>query len=252
MQGLQGKTVLVTGGANGIGLAISRRFATAGCSVVVMDMDATAATAAADQLRTLNVVADAAVADVSDYQQVCRAISAVDRGIDILVNNAGWDRFMPFIKTSPELWHKVMGVNLFGALNTIHAVLPQMLARGRGRIVNVASDSGRVGASGEVSYSASKGGVIAMTKAIAREVATSGVTANVVCPGPTDTAMLSAVVDSSDKPEKLSAALLRAIPMRRLGRPDDISGLVAFLASDEASFITGQVVSASGGLTMNG
>lgn len=252
MQGLRGKTVLVTGGAHGIGFAISRRFAAAGSSVVVMDMDAVAAKAAAEQLRALNVAAGSAVADVSDYEQVHTAISGMECGIDILVNNAGWDRFMPFVETTPELWHKVMGVNLFGVLNTVHTVLPQMLARGRGRIVNVASDSGRVGASGEVSYSASKGGVIAMTKAIAREVATSGITANVVCPGPTDTAMLSAVVDSSDNPEKLSAALLRAIPMRRLGQPDDIAGLVAFLASDEASYITGQVVSASGGLTMNG
>lgn len=252
MQGLRGKTALVTGGANGIGLAICRRFAAAGCSVVVMDMNEAAAQAAAAQLRSLNVTVDTAVADVSDYEGVNKAISSLRCDIDILVNNAGWDRFMPFVQSSPDLWRKVMDVNLFGALNTIHVVLPQMISRGRGRIVNVASDSGRVGASGEVSYSASKGGVIAATKAMAREVASSGVTANVVCPGPTDTAMLSDVVNSSNKPEKLFAALLRAIPMRRLGQPDDVAGIVAFFASDEASYITGQVVSASGGLTMSG
>lgn len=252
MQGLRGKTALVTGGANGIGLAICRRFAAAGCSVVVMDMDEAAAQVAAAQLRSLNVTVNTAVADVSDYEGVDKAIGSLGYDIDILVNNAGWDRFMPFVQSAPDLWRKVIGVNLFGALNTIHVVLPQMISRGRGRIVNVASDSGRVGASGEVSYSASKGGVIAMTKAIAREVATGGVTANVVCPGPTDTAMLSDVVNSSNKPEKLFAALLRAIPMRRLGQPDDVAGIVAFFASDEASYITGQVVSASGGLTMNG
>lgn len=252
MQGLRGKTALVTGGANGIGLAICRRFAAAGCSVVVMDMDAAAAQAAAIQLRSLNVTVDTAVADVGDYERVDKAIGSLGCDIDILVNNAGWDRFMPFVQSGPDLWRKVIGVNLFGALNTIHVVLPQMISRGRGRIVNVASDSGRVGASGEVSYSASKGGVIAMTKAIAREVATSGITANAVCPGPTDTAMLSAVVNSSNKPEKLFAALLRSVPMRRLGQPDDVAGIVAFFASDEASYITGQVVSASGGLTMNG
>lgn len=252
MQGLRGKTALVTGGANGIGLAICRRFAAAGCSVVIMDMDAAAAQVAATQLRSLNATVDMAVADVSDYEQVGKAIGSLGCDIDILVNNAGWDRFMPFVQSAPDFWSKVMGVNLFGALNTIHVVLPKMISRGRGRIVNVASDSGRVGASGEVSYSASKGGVIAMTKAIAREVATSGVTANVVCPGLTDTAMLSAVVNSSNNPEKLSAALLRAVPMRRLGQPDDIAGIVAFFASDEASYITGQVVSVSGGLTMSG
>ncbi len=252
MQGLKGKTVLVTGGANGIGLSICRRFAAAGCTVAIMDMDATAAEAAADELHRSGATALVAVADVSDYEQVRQAIAGLESDIDILVNNAGWDRFMPFVQTTPDLWHKVLGINLFGAMNTVHSVLPGMLARGQGRIIAIASDSGRVGATGEVSYSASKGGVIAMTKAVAREVATSGVTANVVCPGPTDTAMLSAVVNSSSKPDKLSDALLRAIPMRRLGKSDDVAGMVAFLASDEASFITGQVISVSGGLTMCG
>lgn len=252
MQGLKGKTALVTGGAKGIGLAICQRLAKAGCSVIIMDMDEGSADAAIADLKRLNVAATAIITDISIYKQVCDGVASVEQNIDILVNNAGWDRFMPFVESTPDLWHKVVGINLFGAFNTVHAILPQMISRGHGRIVNIASDSGRVGASGEVSYSASKGGVIAMTKAIAREIATTGVTANVVCPGPTDTAMLSAVVNSSNKPDKFSAALLRAIPMRRLGRPEDIAGIVAFLASDEASFITGQVISASGGLTMNG
>lgn len=250
MQGLQGKTALVTGGAKGIGLAICRRLAAAGSSLVIMDLDETAAGTAAARLQETGVAVDVVVADVSHYEQV-RQVSG-SRNIDILVNNAGWDRFMPFVDSTPDLWRKVLGINLFGAMNTIHTILPGMLARGHGRIIAVASDSGRVGATGEVSYSASKGGVIAMTKAIAREVATRGITANVVCPGPTDTAMLSAVVASSAKPDKFSDALMRAIPMRRLGKPEDIAGLVAFLASDEASYITGQVVSVSGGLTMCG
>ncbi|MBZ0217479.1 MAG: SDR family oxidoreductase [Fimbriimonadaceae bacterium] len=249
---LRGKTVFVTGGANGIGFAICRRFAIAGCSLVILDMDANAAAAAEKELRHFNISTQVLEADVSDYEQVQSGIMSVDHDIDILVNCAGWDRFVPFVQSDPGLWQKVLGINLFGALNTLHVILPQMISRSGGRIINVASDSGRVGASGEVSYSASKGGVIALTKAIAREIADVGITANVVCPGPTDTNMLSEVVNNSAKPEKLSAALLRAIPMRRLGKPEDIAGIVAFLASDEASYITGQVISASGGLTMSG
>lgn len=252
MQGLAKKTALVTGGANGIGFAICRRFAAAGCGVLVLDRDAAAAQAAVERLKVLRTEASAIVADVTDHGAVRRGIETSGRDVDILVNNAGWDRFMPFVETTPEHWSKVLAVNLVGALNAVHAVLPRMIARGRGRIVTIASDSGRAGASGEVAYSAAKGGVIAMTKAIAREVAARGITANVVCPGPVETGLLHAVAESSGKPEKLLGALIRAIPMRRLGKPEDIAGLVAFIASDEAAYVTGQVVSVSGGLTMHG
>lgn len=255
MRGLNGKTALVTGGANGIGLAICHRFAKAGCPTVVMDVDGDAARAACRDLESLGPPSTPIVADVSDYHAVRTSVDTLiadGRQIDILVNSAGWDRFMPFVETTPTMWQKVLGINLFGSLNLLHSVLPAMIARKTGRVVNIASDSGRVGAAGEVVYSASKGGVIALTKALARELATKGITANVVCPGPVDTSLLSAVIDSSPNPGKLSEALLRAIPMRRLGQPDDVAGVVAFLASDEAAYLTGQVISVSGGLTMCG
>ncbi len=255
MRGLDGKTALVTGGANGIGLAICRRLAEAGCSIIMMDMNGAATEAACRALSSSSGTVVPLITDVSDYDAVRTAIGklAADRQkIDIVVNNAGWDRFMPFVDTTPAMWSKVIGINLFGTLNVLHSVLPGMIARGWGRVVNIASDSGRVGAAGEVAYSASKGGVIALTKALARELATKGITVNAVCPGPVETSLLNAVVDSSSNPEKFSAALLRAIPMRRLGQPEDVVGMVALLASNEAAYVTGQVVSVSGGLTMAG
>jgi 2-hydroxycyclohexanecarboxyl-CoA dehydrogenase len=255
MHGLDGKTALVTGGANGIGLAICRRLAEAGCSIIMMDMNGAATEAACRELSSSSTTVVPLIADVSDYAAVRTSIGklAVDRQkIDIVVNNAGWDRFMPFVDTTPAMWSKVIGINLFGTLNVLHCVLPGMIAREWGRVINIASDSGRVGAAGEVAYSASKGGVIALTKALARELATKGITANAVCPGPVETSLLNAVADSSPNPEKFSAALLRAIPMRRLGQPEDVVGMVALLASNEAAYVTGQVVSVSGGLTMAG
>jgi 2-hydroxycyclohexanecarboxyl-CoA dehydrogenase len=255
MRGLDGKTALVTGGANGIGLAICRRLAEARCSIIMMDMNGAATEAACCELSSSSATVVPLITDVSDYDAVRTSIGklAADRQkIDIVVNNAGWDRFMPFVDTTPAMWSKVIGINLFGTLNVLHSVLPGMIARGWGRVVNIASDSGRVGAAGEVAYSASKGGVIALTKALARELATKGITVNAVCPGPVETSLLNAVVDSSSNPEKFSAALLRAIPMRRLGQPEDVVGMVALLASNEAAYVTGQVVSVSGGLTMAG
>ena len=255
MRGLDGKTALVTGGANGIGLAICRRLAEAGCSIIIMDMNGAAAEAACRELSSSGATAVPLAADVSEYNAVRTAIGKLtgdQQKIDIVVNNAGWDRFMPFVDTTPDMWAKVIGINLFGQLNVLHNVLPGMIARGRGRVVNIASDSGRVGAAGEVAYSASKGGVIALTKALARELATKGITANVVCPGPVETSLLDAVVKSSANPDKLTVAFVRAIPMRRLGQPEDVAGMVALLASDEAAYVTGQVISVSGGLTMAG
>ncbi|HET7364062.1 MAG TPA: SDR family oxidoreductase, partial [Burkholderiales bacterium] len=171
---------------------------------------------------------------------------------DILVNNAGWDMFRPFLKTDPAFWQKILSINLVGAMNLLHTVLPGMVARGGGKVVSIASDAGRVGSSGEAPYSACKGGIIALTKTLARELASKGVRLNVVCPGLTETSMLESFMQGAGNPEKLREAYRRAIPIGRLGKPEDIAGAVLFLASDDAEFITGQVLSVSGGLTMHG
>jgi 2-hydroxycyclohexanecarboxyl-CoA dehydrogenase len=168
------------------------------------------------------------------------------------VNNAGWDRFQNFTETRPEEWDALIDINLRGPLNMHHLVIPQMLQRGSGRVINISSDAARVGSSGEAVYSACKGGIIAFSKTLAREVARKGITVNVVCPGPTDTPILRGFLGEGDAGQKVYDALVRAIPMKRVGQPDDIPGIVAFLASDEAGFITGQVISVSGGLTMAG
>ena len=193
--------------------------------------------------------------DISDQGRVVAAVEKVERElgpIDVLVNNAGWDRAAPFLETEQELWQKIIAINLRGPLNMSHFVLKGMVARGHGRIVNIASDAGRVGSSLEAVYSACKGGIIAFTKTVAREVARKGITLNTVCPGPTDTPLLAAVAGADERGQKIRAALVSAIPMKRVGQPDDIPGAVCFLASDDAAFITGQVLSVSGGLTMAG
>jgi 2-hydroxycyclohexanecarboxyl-CoA dehydrogenase len=245
VKGLSGRTVLVTGGGGAIGTAICRRFAEAGCAVLVADRDEAAAERTAGQVQ-----GTALVFDIADYAAARKAIEG--KTIDILVNNAGWDRFQNFLDTKPEEWTALFDINLRGPLNMHHVVAPQMAARGWGRIVNIASDAARVGSSGESVYSACKGGIVAFSKTLARELARKGVTVNVVCPGPTDTPILRGFLGEGDAGQKVYDALVRAIPMKRVGQPDDIPGLVAFLASEEAAFITGQVISVSGGLTMAG
>jgi 2-hydroxycyclohexanecarboxyl-CoA dehydrogenase len=245
MKGLSGKTVLVTGGGGAIGRAICARFAEEGAKVLAADRNRQAAETAA---KTVN--GKALVFDISDYQSAKAAIEEIP--IDILVNNAGWDRFQNFADTKPEEWEELIAVNLRGPLNMHHLVLPQMLARGRGRIVNISSDAARVGSSGESVYAACKGGIISFSKTLAREVARKGITVNVVCPGPTDTPILRGFLGEGEAGQKVYDALVRAIPMKRVGQPGDIPGIVAFLASDDAAFITGQVISVSGGLTMAG
>ena len=233
MRGLKGKTAIVTGGAAGIGAAVVERFKAEGTSVVVLDLKG-----------------DPAV-DITDYAAVKKAVD--DAGpVDILVNNAGWDMFKPFLKTDPAFWHKIISINLIGAMNLLHCVLPGMVARGRGKVVSVASDAGRVGSSGEAPYSAWKGGLIALTKTLAREMASKNIQLNVVCPGLTETNMLEQFMQGAGNPDKLREAYRRAIPMGRLGRPEDLPGAILFFASDDADFITGQVLSVSGGLTMHG
>jgi 2-hydroxycyclohexanecarboxyl-CoA dehydrogenase len=245
MKGLTGKTVLVTGGGGAIGAAICRRFAELDAKILVADRNEAAAQAVGKEVGGRPLVFD-----IADYQAASRALG--DIGIDVLVNNAGWDRFQNFVDTQPEDWDALIAINLRGPLNMHRLVVPQMLARGRGRVVNISSDAARVGSSGEAVYAACKGGIISFSKTLAREVARKGITVNVVCPGPTDTPILRSFLGEGESGQKVYDALVRAIPMKRVGQPEDLPGIVAFLASEEAAFITGQVISVSGGLTMAG
>lgn len=255
MQRFDGKTVIVTGGGGGIGGATARRFAAEGAQVAVFDMNLDAAEKVAAGIRATGGQATAFRCDITDRTGVDAAVAAVlaQRGaIDVLVNNAGWDIFKPFVKTVPAEWEKLIAINLTGALHMLHAVLPGMAERKYGRIVNVASDAARGGSSGEAVYSACKGGLVALSKTLAREHARQGITVNVVCPGPTDTALLAGVAEGARDPAKLIEAFKSAIPLGRLGQGDDLASAIAFMGSDDASFVTGQVLSVSGGLTMHG
>lgn len=255
MHGLNGKTALVTGAGGAIGRAISLRLAAAGARVGLLDVNAAAADQAARDIAAAGGMASPYVADITDYAAVAAAVSEAEAmlgPIDILVNNAGWDRVGNFLDTSPADWERLLAINLVGALNLQHVACRGMVARGRGRVVNIASDAGRVGSSGEAVYAAAKGGLIAFSKTLARELAPQRICCNVVCPGPTDTPLLASFAGEGEAGQKIRAALERAIPFKRLGQPEDVAGIVAFLASDEAAFITGQVISVSGGLTMCG
>jgi 2-hydroxycyclohexanecarboxyl-CoA dehydrogenase len=254
MRGLKDRSVLVTGGANGIGAAIARRLAEEDCAVGILDMDAAAGDKLAREITAAGGRASLHALDITDYDAVARVVEEFERQsgpVTGLVNNAGWDRAASFLDTTPEFWRKVVDINLFGPLNVSHVVLRGMAARGFGRVVNIASDAGRVGSSGEAVYSACKGGVIAFTKTVARELVGKGVILNTLCPGPTDTAILRSFLEGPDG-ARIAEALKRAIPMKRLGVPEDYPGLVAFLLSDDAAYITGQTISVSGGLTMHG
>lgn len=255
MRGLEGKAAIVTGGGGGIGSAICKRLGEAGSRVGVFDLDVSAAQRTVEALASGGAEAKAYEVDITDHAAVARAVEAFESDIgptDVLVNNAGWDKFAYFLTTEPDLWRKIIAINLEGPINLHHAVLKGMQARRAGRVVNIASDAGRVGSSMEAVYSGAKGGIIAFTKTMAREMARSGVTLNVVCPGPTETPLLEALTGAGDQGARIHEGLKRAIPLGRLGQPEDIAGMVAFLASDEAAYITGQVISVSGGLTMHG
>ena len=254
MRGLKDRTVLVTGGANGIGAAIARRLAEEGCAVGIFDLDAASGETLVGEIKAAGGRASLHTLDITDYDAVARAVEGFEASVGpvaFLVNNAGWDRAQSFLDTTPEFWRKVVAINLFGPLNVNHVVLRGMAARGFGRVVNIASDAGRVGSSGEAVYSACKGGIIAFTKTVARELVGKGVILNTLCPGPTDTAILRSFLEGPDG-ARIAEGLKRAIPMRRLGVPEDYPGLVAFLLSDDAAYITGQTISVSGGLTMHG
>lgn len=255
MQGLTGKTVIVTGGGGGIGRAVCQRFAQEGALVAVLDRDEQAAQISVDSIIETGGKACAYAADITDYHAIKATVERIEAELGtptILINNAGFDRFMPFLKTDPAMWESLIAVNLTGALNMHHIVLPKMVEAGGGKVVNIASDAARVGSSGEAVYAACKAGLLGLSKTLARELATKNITVNVVCPGPTDTALLKGVADTSRDPEKLLEAFRNAVPMRRIGQPEDYPGIIVMLASDEANFITGQVISVSGGLTMAG
>ena len=255
MRGLSNKVVLVTGGGGGIGSAICQRFAAEGAKVAVFDINKQSAERVAASIRENQGQAQAFEVDLTKQESVVAAVAATEQQlgpIDVLVNNAGWDKAAPFLKTDKVLWDQIVAVNLYGALYMHHAVLSGMSARGAGRVINIASDAARVGSSGEAVYAFCKGGLVAFSKTMARELARKQISVNVVCPGPTDTALFRDFAGEGEQGEKLKTALTKAIPFGRLGQPDDIPGIVAFLASDEAAFITGQVISVSGGLTMAG
>lgn len=255
MKGLHNKVVIVTGGAGGIGSATCRRLAAEGAKVAIFDMNLAAANTLVDEIKAQSGQAVAIQCDITQNDVVIAAVAQVEAElgpIDGLVNNAGFDIFKPFIKSAPEEWNKLIQINLVGMLNMHHAVLKGMVERKAGRIVNIASDAARVGSSGEAVYAACKGGLLSFSKTLAREHSRHNITVNVVCPGPTDTALLAQVTDGAANPEKLREAFVKAIPLGRLGQPDDLASSIAFFLSDDSSFITGQVLSVSGGLTMNG
>ncbi len=246
---VEGKTAVVTGAASGIGLATARELARAGAAVIVADINREAGEQAAADLRAggaratflpLDVASDASI------QQFAAAATAFTGQVDILVNSAGWGKIQPFMENTPDFWQRVIAINFSGPVALTHALLPGMMERKHGRIVNISSDAGRVGSLGETVYAGAKAGLIGFTKSLSREMARHGINVNCVCPGPTDTPLLAAV------PEKHREAFQRAIPMRRFGQPSEIADAVLFFASDRSTYITGQVLSVSGGLTLVG
>jgi 2-hydroxycyclohexanecarboxyl-CoA dehydrogenase len=245
---------LVTGAGRGIGRAVALRLARDGVAIGVVDLDPRTATAVAEEIAAGSGRAVGVAADVSDLARVRAAVGEVERAlgpVDVLVNNAGWDRLEPFVENDPALWDRLIAVNLKGVLYVTRSVLDGMIARRQGRVVSIASDAARVGSTGEAVYAACKAGIIGFSKTLARELARHAITVNVVCPGPTDTALLAEVM-AGEQGARVLRGMERAIPLGRLGTPEDVAGAVAYFASAEAAYVTGQVLSVSGGLTMAG
>jgi 2-hydroxycyclohexanecarboxyl-CoA dehydrogenase len=241
---LEGRTALVTGGASGIGAAIARRLAAEGAGVTIGDIDIDGAARVAAEID-----AESTRLDVTDPESARQAVDAAG-GVDVLVNNAGTDEFGFFTQTDPGVWERLLAINLKGVFACTHAVLPGMQQTGYGRIVNIASEAGRVGSKGSAVYSAAKGGVIAFTKTIARENARYGITANAIAPGPIDTPLLRGALEFGKLGEKVIETMKAGTQMRRLGEPEEVAAAVAFLASDDASYVTGETLGVSGGLGM--
>ncbi len=248
------KVALVTGGSRGIGRAICLRLAEEGAKVAIADILEDEARKTAADILAAGGQAQVVKTDVAQLEQVQACVRQVTDSwgpIDVLVNNAGWDKIEPFLQSAPETWEKVIAINLRGPINFCHTVAAQMAERSQGKIISISSDAGRVGSTGEAVYSACKAGIIGFSKTLARELARAKINVNVVCPGPTDTALLQQV-SSGEKGAKIISAMTRAVPFRRLGQPEEIANAVAFFASPDADFVTGQVLSVSGGLTMAG
>jgi 2-hydroxycyclohexanecarboxyl-CoA dehydrogenase len=248
------RIAFVTGGGSGIGKGISLALADAGFHVAVADLNLDAAEGTATEITTVGGDATAVAVDVTKTSSVNEAVALVTErlgAVDVVVNCAGWDDFMLFLDTTEDFWDRILDLNFKGALRVTQAVVPGMIERGWGRVINIGSDAGRVGSSLEAVYSGAKGGIIAFTKTLAREVATTGVTANTVCPGPTDTPALRKFANNSgEDADKVIGGMTRAVPMKRLGKPEDVAAAVVFFAGDNTSYITGQTLSVSGGLTM--
>lgn len=253
MMKLKGKTALVAGGGRGIGRCIALALAREGAQIAVADLLVENAEAVRNEIKASGTNSIACKVDLTKRQEVERMVQTVLEQfgqIDILVNSAGWDRLEPFIESSEETWERIIAINFKSVLHTTKAVLPHMISRGSGKIVNISSDAGRVGSSWESVYSGAKGAVIAFSKTLAREVARYKINVNVVCPGLTDTPLLEAVRSQSPQTAKLIDAVTKATPFRRVAKPEEIADAVAFFASPSADFVTGQTLSVSGGLTM--
>ncbi|PXY18420.1 SDR family NAD(P)-dependent oxidoreductase [Prauserella flavalba] len=251
--GTDKRVAIVTGGGQGIGRGISEALAEDGFHVAIVDRDEATASEVAKALQDRGLAASPHRVDVTGSARVAAVVDEITTTvgpIHVLVNNAGFDEHLLFVDTEETFWDRIIDVNFKAALRFVRQVLPGMLERKAGRIINIGSDAGRVGSSMEAVYSGAKGGIIAFTKTIARESARAGVTANTVCPGPTRTPAMESVLEKQEKAEATMQAMVRAVPMRRLGEPADIAAAVRFFASDGAGFITGQTLSVSGGLTM--
>jgi 2-hydroxycyclohexanecarboxyl-CoA dehydrogenase len=252
MTRLKDKVAIVTGSAQGIGRAIAMRLAREGAKVAIADIDVDGATRTANEISAAGANAIAVKLDVTRLQDALDAADFVERElgpIDILVNNAGWDKLEPFVESEPETWDKIIAINYRGVLNLCKAIAPRMQQRKRGKIVSISSDAGRVGSTGEAVYAGCKAAIVGFSKTLARELARYGINVNVVCPGPTQTALLKTAMAGR---EGVLDAMAKGIPFRRLGQPEDLAGAVAFFASPDSDYATGQVLSISGGLTMAG
>jgi len=250
---LAGHTALVTGAGRGIGRAIALALAAEGAQVAALDVDRAGAERVGTELQARGAKAMALGVDLTRRAEVERAVETLIAqwgAIDVLVNNAGWDRLQLFLDSDEATWDKIIAINFKGVLYTCRAALPHMVARGRGKVINIASDAGRVGSSGEAVYAGTKGAVIAFSKTLAREMARHSITVNVVCPGLTDTPLLQGMRAESERNAKVLDAVTRAIPLGRVAQPEDVAGAVVYLASPAAEYVTGQTLSVSGGLTM--